>query len=92
MYVRLAFAVAAHLEPEILIIDEVLAVGGYDFQNKCLGKMKSIANEKRTVLFVSHNMSTIQNICKNAILIDKGRISLKGQVSNVISYYFISSF
>lgn len=91
MYVRLAFAVAAHLEPEILLIDEVLAVGDYDFQNKCLGKMKSIADEKRTVLFVSHNMSAVQNICKKAILLEKGKVSISGEVSAVIGHYLSHS-
>ena len=70
MYVRLAFAVAAHLEPEILLVDEVLAVGDAEFQNKCLGKMSDIAGEGRTVLFVSHNMPAVRTLCKRAILLD----------------------
>src|ERR1019366_638660 len=74
MYVRLAFAVAAHLEPEILIVDEVLAVGDAEFQKKCLGKMKDISGEGRTVLFVSHNMETISALTKNSILLDQGKI------------------
>ncbi len=74
MYVRLAFAVAAHLEPEILIVDEVLAVGDAEFQKKCLGKMKQVAVGGRTVLFVSHNMNAVQALCDRAIWLDKGRI------------------
>ncbi len=87
MYVRLAFAVAAHLEPEILIVDEVLAVGDAEFQKKCLGKMGEVAGEGRTVLFVSHNMGAIQQLCPNAILICSGQISQQGESSSVISYY-----
>jgi lipopolysaccharide transport system ATP-binding protein len=75
MYVRLAFAVAAHLEPEILLVDEVLAVGDAEFQKRCLGKMQTVANQGRTVFFVSHNMNAIQTLCGRAILLDKGRIS-----------------
>ncbi len=74
MYVRLAFAVAAHLEPEILIIDEVLAVGDAAFQKKCLGKMGEVAKGGRTVLFVSHNMNAIEQLCKSALLLDKGEL------------------
>lgn len=74
MYVRLAFAVAAHLEPEILIVDEVLAVGDVQFQKKCLGKMKDVSQEGRTVLFVSHNMGAIEGLCSSGILLDKGEI------------------
>ena len=73
MYVRLAFAVAAHLDPEILIVDEVLAVGDAEFQKKCLGKMGDVAGEGRTVLFVSHNMAAIQNLCSHTIMMDKGK-------------------
>ena len=69
MYVRLAFAVAAHLEPEILIVDEVLAVGDMAFQKKCLGKMQDVGKEGRTVLFVSHNMNAIRSLCSRAILV-----------------------
>ena len=71
MYVRLAFAVAAHLEPEILIVDEVLAVGDARFQKKCLGKMEDISHSGRTVMFVSHNMSAVTRICQRAILLDE---------------------
>ena len=88
MYVRLAFAVAAHLEPEILIIDEVLAVGDAEFQKKCLGKMEDIANQGRTVLFVSHNMGAIKSLCTGAILIESGRITKqKSKVEDIISTY-----
>src|SRR5262245_25167295 len=73
MYMRLAFAIAAHLDPEILLVDEVLAVGDAEFQAKCLGKMESISNEGRTVLFVSHNMSAVATLCERAILLLKGR-------------------
>src|SRR5512142_341734 len=75
MYVRLAFAVAAHLEPEILIVDEVLAVGDHEFQKKCLGKMRQVATgDGRTVLFVSHNMPAVRALCKQAVLLERGRI------------------
>ncbi|GAG64701.1 unnamed protein product, partial [marine sediment metagenome] len=87
MYVRLAFAVAAHLEPEILIVDEVLAVGDVAFQKKCLGKMQEVAGEGRTVLFVSHNMAAIQNLTSRAICIDKGHVVDIGRTEGVISRY-----
>ena len=87
MYVRLAFAVAAHLDPEILIVDEVLAVGDAEFQKKCLGKMGDVAGEGRTVLFVSHNMGAIQNLCNKSILLSKGSIDRNGNNSEVISSY-----
>ncbi len=87
MYLRLAFAVAAHLEPEILIVDEVLAVGDAAFQRKCLGKMGQVANEGRTVLLVSHNMQAITTLCRNAILLDGGRIALFGSSGQVVSTY-----
>ncbi len=74
MYVRLAFAVAAHLEPEILIVDEVLAVGDAEFQKKCLGKMGEVARGGRTVLFVSHNMNAVQDLCTKALVIESGRV------------------
>ncbi|MES2309615.1 MAG: ABC transporter ATP-binding protein [Verrucomicrobiota bacterium] len=88
MYVRLAFAVAAHLEPEILIIDEVLAVGDAQFQKKCLGKMKAVSGEGRTVLFVSHSMPTITSLCSRAILLDGGRIVAEGNPSDVVVHYY----
>ena len=87
MYVRLAFAVAAHLEPEIIMVDEVLAVGDAAFQKKCLGKMSNIAKQGRTVLFVSHNMSAIVSLCNRCILLDEGSIKLDGDVSKAIVRY-----
>lgn len=87
MYVRLAFAVAAHLEPEILIVDEVLAVGDAEFQKKCLGKMKSVSNQGRTVLFVSHNMSAIQSLCPRSILLKSGELIKDGPTEQIIQYY-----
>lgn len=87
MYVRLAFAVAAHLEPEILIVDEVLAVGDASFQKKCLGKMEDVGKEGRTVLFVSHNMVAINALCNKAILIDKGQVAAEGTVEGILAKY-----
>lgn len=91
MYVRLAFAVAAHLEPEILIIDEVLAVGDAEFQKKCLGKMKDVAGEGRTVIFVSHNMTAVNSLCSRGILIENGALKLEGTTSDIIQNY-LSNF
>jgi lipopolysaccharide transport system ATP-binding protein len=87
MYVRLAFAVAAHLEPEILIIDEVLAVGDAQFQKKCLGKMKKVGEEGRTVLFVSHNLPMLSSLCTKGILLNAGRVIKAGAASDVVSFY-----
>ena len=87
MYVRLAFAVAAHLNPEILIIDEVLAVGDAAFQKKCLGKMGETAKSGRTVLFVSHNMHTIQDLCNRTILLEGGKVVMDGDTTDVIKQY-----
>jgi len=87
MYVRLAFAVAAHLESEILIIDEVLAVGDAAFQKKCLGKMEDATREGRTVLIVSHNMPIILNLCQRAILLDKGKIVRDGESMDIVKHY-----
>lgn len=87
MYVRLAFAVAAHLEPEILVVDEVLAVGDAEFQKKCLGKMSDVAVSGRTVLFVSHNMPAILRLCSSAILLDKGRLIRQGNPLEVTNFY-----
>lgn len=87
MYVRLAFAVAAHLDPEILIVDEVLAVGDAEFQRKCLGKMKDVAGAGRTVLLVSHNMAAIQHFCDRAIYLRSGKLVSSGGVEEVISTY-----
>jgi lipopolysaccharide transport system ATP-binding protein len=91
MYVRLAFAVAAHLEPEILIIDEVLAVGDTAFQQKCLGKMGAVARDGRTILFVSHNMAVVQNLCSRAIVLREGRLSLDGSAQASVSEYLRST-
>lgn len=87
MYVRLAFAVAAHLEPEMLIVDEVLAVGDAQFQKKCLGKMEEFGREGRTVLFVSHNMASVQALCTRGIVLCKGRIDFDGPSDKSISHY-----
>jgi lipopolysaccharide transport system ATP-binding protein len=87
MYVRLAFAVAAHLEPEILIIDEVLAVGDAEFQKKCLGKMKDVAGQGRTVLFVSHNMAAIQTLCTVGLYLESGKSVAFGQLDKVVDQY-----
>ena len=87
MYVRLAFAVAAHLEPEILIVDEVLAVGDVAFQKKCLGKMDDVARQGRTVLFVSHNMAAILNLCERVTLVAQGRIAESGKAHEVVGHY-----
>lgn len=87
MYVRLAFGVAAHLEPEILIVDEVLAVGDARFQRKCLGKMDEVARGGRTVLFVSHNMAAVQRLCTTALLLDRGRVVCTGEPRAVVARY-----
>jgi lipopolysaccharide transport system ATP-binding protein len=91
MYVRLAFAVAAHLEPEILLLDEVLSVGDVAFQKKCLGKMNDVSKEGRTVVFVSHNMATIVRICTRCILVNNGMIEAEGPVDSVIRRYLEAS-
>lgn len=87
MYLRLAFAVAAHLEPEILVVDEVLAVGDAEFQRKCLGKMSDVAKAGRTVMFVSHNMSAILRLTEEALVIDKGRLLLRAPSSQAVDFY-----
>jgi lipopolysaccharide transport system ATP-binding protein len=87
MQLRLAFAVAAHLEPEILIIDEVLAVGDAEFQKKCLGKMEEVSRSGRTVLFVSHNMSAVTSLCRKAMLLDQGSVVATGDVEEVVTTY-----
>lgn len=92
MYMRLAFAVASHLEPEILVVDEVLAVGDAQFQKKCLGKMSDVATEGRTVLFVSHNMVAIQSLCKRALWLERGEIVEDGVAGAVVSNYLNHSF
>jgi lipopolysaccharide transport system ATP-binding protein len=92
MYMRLAFAVASHLEPEILLVDEVLAVGDAAFQKKCLGKMGDVAKEGRTVLFVSHNMVGVQSLCKRVMWLDRGEIVENGPAGGVVSNYLNKSF
>jgi lipopolysaccharide transport system ATP-binding protein len=87
MYVRLAFAVAAHLEPEILIVDEVLAVGDAEFQKKCLGKMKDVAGQGRTVLFVSHNMEAVKNLTQNAVVLKNGELIYDGDTASAVNQY-----
>jgi lipopolysaccharide transport system ATP-binding protein len=87
MYVRLAFAVAAHLEPEVLLVDEVLAVGDAAFQRKCLGKMGDVATQGRTIVFVSHNMVAVQNLCERALWLNNGRIAAEGDTNDVVSQY-----
>jgi lipopolysaccharide transport system ATP-binding protein len=92
MYVRLAFAVAAHLEPDILVIDEVLAVGDQEFQRKCLGKLESVTKkEGRTVLFVSHNLAAVRHLCNRAILLQNGELVCTGEPCKVISRYINSA-
>ncbi len=92
MYLRLAFSVAAHLEPDILVVDEVLAVGDADFQRKCLGKMNDVANEGRTVLFVSHNMSAILQLTEEAIVLDGGQVVYRGPTQKAIDFYMASGY
>jgi lipopolysaccharide transport system ATP-binding protein len=91
MGLRLGFAVAAHLEPEILVVDEVLAVGDAEFQKKCLGKMQSVANEGRTVLFVSHNMAAVENLCQRASLLERGQLVFDASPPEVIARYLETS-
>jgi lipopolysaccharide transport system ATP-binding protein len=92
MYVRLAFSVAAHLEPEILVVDEVLAVGDAAFQKKCLGKMGDVAKQEgRTVLFVSHNMTAVESLCQTGLLLSGGRVAFHGDVRTAISEYVLES-
>lgn len=91
MYVRLAFAVAAHLDPEILVVDEVLAVGDARFQKKCLGKMGDVAKEGRTVLFVSHNMAAVSSLCSQCLLLDKGQVETSGETGSVINSYLAAT-
>lgn len=91
MYVRLAFAVAAHLEPEILIVDEVLAVGDVEFQKKCLGRMQNVAAEGRTVIFVSHQMSAVSHLCSSALVLKNGQVTFFGKTESAIKHYLESS-
>ncbi len=92
MYLRLAFAVAAHLEPEILVVDEVLAVGDAEFQRKCLGKMSDVAHQGRTVLFVSHNMSAVLRLTEETLVIEKGRLALRAPTAEAVDYYLSRGF
>ena len=87
MYMRLAFAVAAHLEPEILLVDEVLAVGDTEFQKKCFGKISMVAKEGRTILFVSHNMNAILRLCSKCVLLANGKITAYGNTADIVSKY-----
>ncbi|HQR35308.1 MAG TPA: Wzt carbohydrate-binding domain-containing protein, partial [Blastocatellia bacterium] len=87
MYVRLAFAVAAHLEPEVLLIDEVLAVGDAAFQQKCLGRMSEVSREGRTILFVSHNTAALLGLCTRGILLEQGKLTLDGSIESAVSGY-----
>jgi lipopolysaccharide transport system ATP-binding protein len=91
MYVRLAFSVAAHLEPEILLVDEVLAVGDASFQKKCLGKMGQVSHEGRTILFVSHNMAAVKALCSRAVLIGDGAVIASGAVADVVDDYLLGA-
>jgi lipopolysaccharide transport system ATP-binding protein len=88
MYLRLAFAVAAHLDPEILLVDEVLAVGDLAFQKKCLGKMGEVAKQGRTVLFVSHNMGAVRSLCEKGIVLEKGKLVEQGHIGRSIEAYY----
>ena len=92
MYVRLAFSVAAHLQPDILIVDEVLAVGDAQFQRKCLGKMNDVTGEGRTVIFVSHNMTTVTSLCTKCVLLDQGRVRSIGDPPHVTAEYYQGGF
>ena len=92
MYVRLAFSIAAHLEPEIMIIDEVLAVGDASFQRRCIDKMRDVASSGRTVLFVSHNMQSVRELCTRGILLEKGKLILDGDVETVVKHYNSGGF
>ena len=91
MYVRLAFAVAAHLEPEILVIDEVLAVGDTEFQKKCLGKMNEVADGGRTILFVSHNMGAVRKLCNKGIMLQQGQLAFNGDINSCVDFYLKES-
>jgi lipopolysaccharide transport system ATP-binding protein len=92
MYLRLAFSVAAHLEPEILVVDEVLAVGDAEFQRKCLGKMSDVAQEGRTVLFVSHNMSAVQRLTEESIVLERGQMVFRAPTQEAVEYYMSSGY
>jgi lipopolysaccharide transport system ATP-binding protein len=87
MYVRLAFSIAAHLDPDVLVVDEVLAVGDIDFQKKCLGRIDEVAHAGRTIIFVSHNLATVSALCTRAVLIERGRVLAEGDVRDVLEAY-----
>ncbi len=87
MYVRLAFGVAAHLETEVLLVDEVLAVGDAQFQKKCFEKMREIGTQGRTILFVSHNMSAVRSLCEQALIIEKGAVVAQGAIDETVDRY-----
>src|SRR5207244_13230340 len=87
MHVRLGFAVAAHLTPEILVVDEVLAVGDHEFQRRCLGRMHDLAHSGRTVLFVSHNLRAVEQLCARTVLLRAGRVESVGPTASVLQYY-----
>src|SRR5438132_8834715 len=87
MYVRLAFAVAAHLEPEILVVDEVLAVGDSEFQKKCLGKMQQVSRGGRTVLFVSHNMAAVKSLTEHGLVLTMGKLAFNGRSEDAVRFY-----
>lgn len=91
MQVRLAFSVAAFLEPEILVVDEVLAVGDFEFQRKCLGRMDQVSREGRTVLFVSHNMTSMLRLCQTGVLLERGRLTMRGSIDEVVRGYLASA-
>src|SRR5262249_46325139 len=88
MYVRLAFGVAAHLNPEILLVEEVLAVGDQRFQKKCLGKMREVGRSGRTVLFVSHNVAALESLCGRCILLDQGQVKAQGDTRSILARYY----
>ena len=92
MYLRLAFAVAAHLDPEILVVDEVLAVGDAEFQRKCLGKMSDVASQGRTVLFVSHNMSAIMRLTEQTVVLERGKVAIQAPTAEAVDYYLSQGF
>lgn len=92
MYVRLAFAVAAHLEPEILVVDEVLAVGDVKFQKKCLGKMREVGSSGRTILFVSHTMNTVESLCTRGIVLQSGRLQFDGSAQDAVQFYLDTTY
>jgi lipopolysaccharide transport system ATP-binding protein len=91
MYVRLAFAIGAHLDPEVLIVDEVLAVGDLAFQRKCLGKMGEVSRQGRTVLFVSHNMAAVEHLCRSGLVLQHGEVAFRGTARDAVDHYVRSA-